>query len=149
ALAAEFQNGVFSVFLTGCNILLFRSGLPLPLIAAALSTIHLAVLAMGCFRLARGRAVSPDLAYLVAFVGALSGWIFLWGGTMWFPALASFAWLPWFWWAVEWADEEWHGWARFVPAGLFLYLITTAGWPFTVLMAAIISAWLARRISGE
>jgi hypothetical protein len=149
ALAAEFQNGVFSVFLTGCNLLLFRSGLPLPLIAASLSIIHLAVLAMGCFRLARGRGLSPDLAYLVAFVGALSGWIFLWGGTMWFPALASFAWLPWMWWALEWGDEERHGWARFVPAGLFLYLIVTAGWPFTVLMAAIISAWLARRIGGE
>jgi hypothetical protein len=149
ALAAEFQNGVFSVFLTGCNVLLFRSGLELPLIAASLSTIHLAVLAMGCFRLARGRALSLDLAYLVAFVGALSGWIFLWGGTQWFPALASFAWLPWMWWALEWADEERHGWARFVPAGLFLYLIITAGWPFTVLMAAIISAWLARRIGGE
>src|SRR5436305_15317967 len=35
ALAAEFQNGVFSVFLTGCNLLLFRSGLPSPLVAAA------------------------------------------------------------------------------------------------------------------
>jgi hypothetical protein len=149
ALAAEFQNGVFSVFLTSCNLLLFRSGLSLPLIAASLSTIHLAILAMGCFRLGRGRGLSPDLAYLVAFVGALSGWIFLWGGTMWFPALASFAWLPWMWWALEWADEEWHGWARFIPAGVFLYLIIAAGWPFTVLMAAIISAWLARRIGGE
>ena len=37
---------------------------------------------------------------MVAFVGALNGWIMCWGATDWFGALGAFAWLPWAWWAI-------------------------------------------------
>jgi hypothetical protein len=43
---------------------------------------------------------------------------------------------------LEYGRQERHGWLRFVPAGLFLFLLITAGWPFTVLMAALLSAWI-------
>ncbi len=146
ALAAEYQFGVFSVFETACVLLVFGSGLPLPLAAAALSTIHVVVLAAGAFRLARRRGLTADLAMMVALVGSLSGWITIWGATNWFPALASFAWVPWVWWALERAGEERQAWTWFVPTGLFIYLVIAAGWPFSVLMTVVITLWwMARR----
>ena len=145
ALAAEYQFGVFSVFETACVLLVFGSGLPLPLAAAALSTIHFVVLAAGVFRLAHRRGLTADLAMMVALVGSLNGWIFIWGGTTWFPALASFAWVPWFWWALERAGEARCGGGRRVLPGLFLYLVIAAGWPFSVLMTAVITIWWMAR----
>jgi hypothetical protein len=142
ALAAEYQFGAFSVFLTACILLVFGLGLPLPFAAAALSIIHLGVLAMGTFRLARRQGLSVDLSMLAALVAALSGWIFVWGGMIWFPALAAFAWLPWAWWGLERALDPSGSVARFVPAGIFLYLILAAGWPFTVLMSVVLTGWL-------
>jgi hypothetical protein len=143
ALAGEFQNGVFSAFLMALGATTL--GLPLPYAAAAFAVAHLAVLAAGTFRLARTRQLPPDLALLAAFVAALNGWTFLWGAKQWFPALASFAWLPWAWWALERALRPGAGPSRVVPAGLFLYLAVAAGWPFTVLMLAVLSAWLTVR----
>jgi hypothetical protein len=145
ALAAEYQYGVFSVFLTACALVVFGLNLPLPLAAAVYSIVHLAVVAGGAFRLARRRGLSADLALLVALVTSLSGWIFIWGGTSWFPALASFAWVPWFWWALEGAGKEGRWWTASVAAGIFLYLIVTAGWPFSVLVAFLLAAWSMAR----
>src|SRR5262245_1965897 len=128
ALAAEYQNGVFSIFLTICALLAFGLGLSLPVAAAFLSTLHLAVLVGGTVRLSRRRGLAVDLALLVGLITMLSGWNMVWGARAWFPALASFAWLPWFWWALERALAG-GGRGRFLPAGIFLYLIVAAGWP--------------------
>jgi hypothetical protein len=149
ALAGEFQNGVFSVFLTGLALVVFPLGLSLPYAAATFAIVHLAVLAAGSFRLARTRGLPPNLALLAALVAALNGWTFLWGARQWFPALASFAWFPWTWWALERALRPGAGWRRSLPAGVFLYLAVTAGWPFTVLMLAVLSAWLTVRTLGQ
>jgi hypothetical protein len=145
ALAGEFQVGVFSVFLMGLAVAVFAAGVPLPYAAATFSIVHLAVLSAGTFRLARTRGLARDLALLAALVASLNGWIFLWGAKQWFPTLASFAWLPWFWWALERALRPEARWRSFLPAGLFLYLLIAAGWPFTVLMALLLSAWLGAR----
>jgi hypothetical protein len=145
ALAAEYQYGVFSVFLAVCVVVLFALGLPLPLTAALLSIVHLAVLAAGACRLARRRGLGADLAVLVALVSALAGYTFIWGGTAWFPALASFAWVPWVWWALERCSEERSGPANLVLTGFFVYLVITAGWPFSVLMTGILTAWWVLR----
>ncbi len=149
ALAAEYQYGVFSVFLTGCVLAVFALGLPLPLAAAALSVIHLVVLATGAFRLGRQRGLPVELALVVALVAALNGWIIVWGAKAWFPTLASFAWLPWVWWALHRACDAPGGAARFLPAGGFLYLLIAAGWPFTVLMAGVLSLWFALRVRAQ
>src|SRR5216683_1760301 len=55
AVAAEYPFAAFSPLQTLCVVLAFESGLSLPLSAALLSSIHLAVLASGAFRLARQR----------------------------------------------------------------------------------------------
>lgn len=146
ALAAEYQYGTFSVFLTACVLTVFGLGLPLPLAAAALSIIHLTVLATGAFRLGRRRGLALELALLVAFVASLNGWIMIWGAKAWFPALASFAWLPWLWWAFDRALDGPGRPERFILPGIFLYLLVTAGWPFTVLMAGVLTVWLALRL---
>lgn len=149
ALAAEYQYGVFSVFLMAGVLTVFALGCPLPIAAAGLSIIHLVVLATGAFFLGRSRKLSIDLSLLVALVTTLSGWIFCWGARCWFPALASFAWLPWFWWSLQIAQRAQHGLLRFLPAGIFLYLIISAGWPFTVLMSGLLSFWFLLRIRFE
>lgn len=141
-LAGEYQYGVFSIFITICVLVVWKLHLTLPLSAATLSIIHLGVLASGSFRLARQRGLTTDLSMMVALVAALNGWTICWGATVWFVALSSFAWLPWTWWALELSIDENRGVWRFVPAGIFIYLILTAGWPFAVLMMALVSAWL-------
>jgi len=142
AIAGEFPSGVFSPSLALSILLVFALDLPLPLTAAALSIVHLAILAAGAFRLARQRGLSGDLALLVTLVTSLNGWIIFWGARNWGVCLFSFAWVPWVWWALEYGRQARHGWLRFVPAGLFLFLLITAGWPFTVLMAALLSGWV-------
>lgn len=145
ALGAEYQYGVFSVFVTLCVALVFQAGLSLPMMAALLSGIHLVVLATGTFRLGRARGLSFDLALLATLVTSVNGWLFVWAGMNWFPALASFAWLPWAWWSLEHSLDPARGPARFVPAAIFLYLLISAGWPFTVLMSGAVTAWVLAR----
>jgi hypothetical protein len=149
ALGAEFPAGVFSPSLAVCILIAYESGLPLPLAAATISVIHLLILAAGALRLARQRGLDANLALLVALVTTLNGWLMLWGARNWGVCLYSFAWLPWFWWALEYTRQERSGWARFVPAGLFLFLLIAAGWPLTVLMAALVSAWIMLRTWAE
>jgi hypothetical protein len=148
-IAAEYCSGVFSPSLNLSILLAFALDLPLPLTSATLSMIHLAILAAGAFRLARQRGLSVDLAILVAIVGGLNGWIIYWAARNWGVCLFSFAWLPWFWWALERSRDERRGWTRFVLPGIFLYLLITAGWHFTVVMAVIVTLWLMLRIWAD
>jgi hypothetical protein len=148
-IAGEYSSGVFSPSLNLSILLAFGLDLPLPLTSAVLSIIHLAILAAGTFRLARQRGLTVDVAILVTLVGALNGWIIYWGARNWGVCLFSFAWLPWVWWALERSRDERHGWTRFVLPGIFLYLLITAGWHFTVLMAGIVTLWLMLRTWAE
>jgi hypothetical protein len=145
AIAAEFPAGVFSPSLALSSVLAFQLDLSLPLAAAAIAIFHLAILAGGAFRLARQRGLTFDLSLLVSLVASLNGWIILWGARNWGVCLFSFAWVPWFWWGLEYARQNPHNGVRFVPAGLFLGLLITAGWPITILMAAFLSAWVMVR----
>src|SRR5262249_47978225 len=83
ALAGEYQYGVFSLVLTPLALLVFGLELSLPLAAAVFSIVHLAVLAAGAFRLARFRGLPVHLAFLVALVSSLNGFIFIWGARIW------------------------------------------------------------------
>jgi hypothetical protein len=157
ALAAEYLNGVFSLFLQGCGLIVVNLGLSLPAAAATFALIHLAVLAMGAYRLARLRELPVDLAFLVALLASLNGYILIWG-TLWLPALTSFAWVPWAWWALERTAGPQPGGSlvaasrslsRFVLPGIFIYLVISAGWPFSVLMLAVVSGWIMVRPSAD
>jgi hypothetical protein len=148
-LAGEFQYGTFSVFVNAAVILIWKFPLTFPQQAAALSIAHLFVLAMGGYFLARGRNLSPPLSMMVALVAALNGWIICWGATDWFGALGAFAWLPWAWWAMERALDPGRSKWRFLWPAPFVYLVITGGFPYTVLMLALVAVWLALRSLGQ
>jgi hypothetical protein len=148
-LAGEFQYGTFSIFVNAAVVLIWKFPLTFAQQAAALSIAHLFVLAMGGYMLARSRELPPPLSLLVALVAALNGWIICWGATDWFGALGAFAWLPWAWWGMERAvDPRRSKWRWLWPAP-FVYLVVTGGFPYTVLMLALVALWLGIRSLGE
>jgi hypothetical protein len=148
-LAGEFQYGTFSVFVNAAVVLIWKFPLTFPQQAAALSIAHLFVLAMGGYLLARGRSLARPLAMIVALVAALNGWIICWGATDWFGALGAFAWLPWAWWAMERALDPRRGRFRFLWPAPFVYLVITGGFPYTVLMLALVAGWLFVKSLGQ
>jgi hypothetical protein len=148
-LAGEYQYGTFSVFVNAVVVLIWKFPLTFPQQAAALSTAHLFVLAMGGYLLARGRNLVPSLSMLVALVAALNGWIICWGATDWFGALGAFAWLPWAWWGMERALDPQRSRWRFLWPAPFVYLVLTGGFPYTVLMLAVVALWLGVKSLGQ
>jgi hypothetical protein len=148
-LAGEYQYGTFSVFVNAVVVFIWKFPLTFPQQAAALAIAHLFVLAMGGYLLARGRNLSAPLAMMVALVAALNGWIICWGATDWFGALGAFAWLPWAWWGMERALDPQRSRWRFLWPAPFVYLVLTGGFPYTVLMLALVAAWLAVRSLGQ
>src|SRR6476646_10749312 len=80
-LAGEFQYGTFSIFVNAAVFLIWKFPLTFPQQAAALSIVHLFVLAMGGYVLARSRALSAPLALMVALVTSLNGWVICWGAS--------------------------------------------------------------------
>jgi hypothetical protein len=145
ALAGEYQAAVFSLWLMGWSVLLFALPLSLPVMAACLSALHLAVLAMGTFRLARRQGLNADESLLAALVAALNGWLWIWGAMICFGHLASVAWVPWAWWAFDRVLARQGGRGNVVLAGVFVYLAITAAWVFAVLMLGVVTLWLAAR----
>jgi hypothetical protein len=148
-LAGEYQYGTFSVFINAAVILIWKFPLTFPQQAAALSITHLFVLATGGYLLARGRKLAAPLAIMVAVVAALNGWIICWGATDWFGALGAFAWLPWAWWGMERAVDPQRSRWRFLWPAPFIYLVLTGGFPYTVLMLALVGAWLGLKSLGQ
>lgn len=144
-LAGEFQYGTFSIFINAAVVLIWKFPLSFSQQAAALSITHLFVLAAGAFLLARDRKFSIALSIFVALVAALNGWIICWGATDWFGALGAFAWLPWAWWGLERALDLQRSRWRFLWPAPFVYLLVTGGFPYTVLMLALLIVWLSIR----
>jgi hypothetical protein len=144
-LAGEFQYGTFSIFVNAAVVLIWKFPLTFPQQAAALSITHLFMLAAGAFLLARDRKLSAPLSIFVALVAALNGWIICWGATDWFGALGAFAWLPWAWWGIERALDQQRSRWRFLWPAPFVYLLVTGGFPYTVVMLAVLIAWLSIR----
>ncbi|TMP95330.1 MAG: YfhO family protein [Verrucomicrobia bacterium] len=148
-LAGEFQYGTFSLFVNAAVIFIWKFPLTFPQQAAALSIIHLFVLAIGAFLLARDRRFSIPLSVFVALVASLNGWIICWGATDWFGALGAFTWLPWAWWGAERALEGQRTKWRFLWPAPFVYLLVTGGFPYTVLMLLLLIAWLSVKSLGQ
>ncbi len=148
-LAGEFQYGTFSIFINAAVVLIWKLPLAFAGQAAALSLVHLFVLAAGAFLLARDRGLTSSLATMVALVAALNGWIMAWGATDWFGALAAFAWLPWAWWGMERALDRDRTNGRFLWPAPFVYLLMTGGFPYTVVMLLLVAGWLAVKSLGQ
>src|SRR6267143_1297495 len=148
-LAGEFQYGVFSVFINALIVCVWKLPLTFSQQAAAVSTAHLAVLSAGAFLVARGRYLSVPLSIFVALVASLNGWIICWGASDWFGALGAFTWLPWAWWAAERALDPKRSRWRFLWPAPFVYLLIAGGFPYTVLMLALVLVGLALRTVFE
>lgn len=141
-LAGEYQYGTFSLFVNASIVITWKIFQGFAHQAAALSIVHLAVLAAGGYLLARQRNLSNALATMVALIAALNGWIICWAASDWFGALAAFAWLPWAWWGTERALDSTRGRWRFLWPAPFVYLLAAGGFPYTVLMLGILIVWL-------
>src|SRR5205823_10430800 len=85
------------------------------------------------------------VSMLVSVIASLNGWIICWGASDWLGALGAFAWLPWAWWASERALDPRRSHWRFLWPALFVYLLITGGFPYTVLMLGLVLAWLMVR----
>ncbi|HVE71255.1 MAG TPA: YfhO family protein [Thermoanaerobaculia bacterium] len=125
-LGAEYQFAVFSVFRALLDIIVWLLPLSLTARGALMFIVHAAIAAAGAYRLARDYGASVGASFMVAVVAGLNGWI-LWWGTTWFPGVAAFAWLPWYWLGLRRKS--------FLLTAVSLYLLVTAGWPYAVLMA--------------
>ncbi|MEE8307679.1 MAG: hypothetical protein V3R81_10470 [Gammaproteobacteria bacterium] len=148
-LAGEYQYGLFSVVVLGLNWLIFNLDFSLSGKATLLVGVYQLILANGIYQLARQRELAIEWALFAAVGGALSSWLLYWGRS-WFPALASFAWLPWLWWALEGLYRDQRDTASdLAVAGVFVYLVISAGWPHTVGMIGLLSAWLVLRACVE
>ena len=144
-LAGEYQYGLFSAFLLPLVVLVCGCGLPLWAMAAVLCAVHVAVAAAGCTLLFRRVGAPRSLALGLATGTALGGHLMTTAAPTWFPGLVAFAWLPWLWLALEWVLDRPASIARAVLAGVPLYLILSAGWPFTVAAAGLLLVWFAAR----
>src|ERR1051326_5901983 len=69
-LAGEYQYGTFSVFVNAVVVLIWKFPLTFPQQAAALSIVHLFVLAMGGYVLASGGNLAAPLSTIVGPVAA-------------------------------------------------------------------------------
>ena len=134
-LGAEYQFGVFSIVRTLLDLLVWLLPLSLTARGAFLFIAHAAIAAAGGYRLGRSYGVSVSSSMLVALVAGLNGWI-LWWGTTWYPGIASFAWLPWYWTALRNIEVR----RNWVLAAFSLYLLVASGWPYSVAMAAAVAA---------
>lgn len=148
-LAGEYQYGTFSVFVNAAVVLIWKFPLTFPQQAAALSIVHLVVLALGAYLLGRRRGFNIPLSIFVSLVATLNGWNICWGATDWFGAIAALAWLPWCWWALERAQDRQRKRWRFLWPAPFVYLLVTGGFPYTVLMLALLVAGLSLKSLGE
>ena len=125
-LGAEYQFGIFSIFRALLDVLVWLLPLSLTGRGALLFIVHAAIAAAGAYRLARDFGAGAGASFMVALVAGLNGSI-LWWGTTWFPSVASFAWLPWYWLGLRRNS--------FLLTAIALYLLVSAGWPYGVLMA--------------
>ncbi len=140
AFAGEYQYGVFNVFILALDYVLWLFK-PTPVHAAeTVALVYLGIMAAGTVRLARLRGFQPAIALAAGCGLPLTGWILGWGASSWHPAIGSFAFVPWTLWAYERATNPDRGPLRFVTPAVFLYLVLTAGWPFTVLIIGLLTA---------
>ncbi|HYC90144.1 MAG TPA: YfhO family protein [Thermoanaerobaculia bacterium] len=145
-LGAEYQFAIFSIFRALLDLLVWALPLSLTGRGAFLFLVHAAIAAAGAYRLARHYGAELGASYMVALVAGLNGWL-LWWGTTWFPGIAGFAWLPWYWLGLRRAGFSpppgRGGWAEARPTlgmAIALYLLVSAGWPYAVLMAMVVAA---------
>jgi hypothetical protein len=140
AIAGEFQQGMFSPVIVGVDVLAWACGSTLRSVATIMACVWFGVLAAGTFRFARAEQMERVPALLAVVATVANGWMLEWA-VVWFPVLVSFAWIPWLGWALHRRSNQ----ARTLAVALFLWFILASGWPWSVLLAAVVIAWMVGR----
>jgi hypothetical protein len=140
AIAGEYQHGALSAPHVLVCLVLHWAKLTPAATALAVTLVYIAFTAAGAFRLGRRLELSMPLATMVALVASLNGFNIIWSS--WLPALTGFAWVPWFWWALDRALRPERPWQGHVALALTTYGLLAAGWHFAVLMAALIGLYV-------
>jgi hypothetical protein len=145
ALASEYVLGVFSPVVMGLSLICAILDLQAHQVPSVMVVVHVVILAWGMYELGLDYQLEPRLAAFLACSVPFNGFLIDWGSACWAPIVLSTAWLPWVWVSLRRAIH--HGTRSdsrsLAAAGGFIFLLVTAGWPMTVIMAAILSAWLA------
>jgi dolichol-phosphate mannosyltransferase len=142
-LAGEYRYGIFSPPQILLSVAVTGTDLPLARQAAVMVLVYLWIAGAGTLRLTRHFGGQASYGVAAALAVAFHGWILCWGARTWFGALASFAWLPWYWLALAGAVDGTLAnpslRRRAVIAGVALAFLVSAGWPFTDLMAVVVT----------
>lgn len=141
-LAGELQYGVFSIFQLSLSCVICNLPISMSSMAALFCVTYLLILSAGSYILGRSYRLPPYLNFLMATSLPFSGYLILWGTKSWFPILTSLAWLPWAWATLRWTMKEPDRPLTAICGGLLIYLVFSAGWPFTNLMLLLIGAWM-------
>lgn len=149
AIMGEYCGGVFSPLVISVNLIATAFGGTMAGVATIGASILSAVAAMGAFRVARQEGIPIELASMVALVASLNGWLVAWASSNWVPALAGFATVTWAWWALAAAVKPAPGVFAVLGAGMGVFLVMTAGWPHTIFMLALVTAWLVSRAAWQ
>ncbi len=128
AFLGEYQPSIFNLPLIATVVVLFATPLPLIGIATALIFLHLCLLGLGAYVLARQRQLKPIFCLFCAVVAVFSVWGIQFDAKSWVAGLFSFAYLPWAWWAMEINGARS---LRVTVIGIAVYSVLSLGWPFS------------------
>jgi hypothetical protein len=144
ALLGEHQYGLLNPFSLGSYAVLALID-NLAVGAAFLAILHLTILCLGTYNLARTCGASREDALAAAATFCGSNFLYYWYASSWLPGLISMAWFVWaaaFLWKADGSPKNW-----LLGVG-FVYLTVTSGWPHTDLALAVLCcfrAWACAR----
>ncbi|WP_127754456.1 hypothetical protein [Devosia sp. 1566] len=135
-IVSEFQFALFNPVSLALNAILpsftdYEAG------AAFLACVYYAILAPGCFVLARTFSIERGWASLLALCITSGNFLSYWGASNWFPMFSSFAWFVWAW---AFLRLSLRGRRYWLGAALFCYLTITMGFPYTILLLGFVAA---------
>jgi hypothetical protein len=141
AIAGNFQFGIFNIVHIPIIYGLYKIGLDPVGFAKYLTLVYLFILCLGIAWLSDYYRLSVWAKVLAISIGSMNYFVLYWSGFDWAIGLASFAWLPWCWGALaRVVSEKKIRWI--VSSGLGIYLVISLGYPYTILMLALVALWL-------
>lgn len=139
ALLAEHQYGLLNpVSLCAYAVLALINNLEIG--SAFLAILHLTILCLGTYNLARACGASREDSLTCAATFCGSNFLYYWYASSWLPGLISTAWFVWaaaFLWKADGSPKRW-----LLGVG-FVYLTVTSGWPHTDLALGVFCCFRA------
>jgi hypothetical protein len=110
------------------------------LAAAFLACFYYALLAPGCFLLARSFGVASRWSFIAALAITSGNYLSYWGASNWFPLFASCVWLVWAWAFLRRSIASRGDW---LLAVVFSYLTISSGFPHTIIILGLVGVLTA------